>query len=1519
MPPNRMDFEDRPAIWYDEDDPAFDCELRAFATTIGSDGTPDEPLAKRLLEEADGHPGLAFALADKVITGGQQFASARIAVRAARKALSPNAEIEARMYPWLSTPPATSIDARLQIKALEFFLGESQDDLYGTAKAFATALGLMHPNRGYVTLAEASHKAPIEAPGASPTFLGDTVIPDMEERLAQVLRDLRTRHIHRLVADEARETNAQDETLEALLDFVEREFCNSPRGRARATEVLRDHIVAIIPGKQYALTLRWQHEDFNGEPSDQPGAASIGHRYSSLRVFHGLADAYRDAWQREFSILREVSNTGHPSIPDIRQNATLVDKAGDGTTYGYILVEDEGQLIDGLVQSYFRDGRNRRQAFQEVRSLIAGLVKLQARGLVHRLISPHTLRCRETPSGDYQLVFGGFDIVTGAHLASSHRQRELERPLTASLMRLLVTSRDVRRFLEPSAQPLFFDDEAIHVPEAVMPQSDVYGLCMTLCELFYGPPPHDLLDAFVAKQNGNESKEALITLLDGYRDQIRSMSTDVVSPTLREIILSGLEPDAGKRPTAIDLQRVLLDNVADLQEEYAPESSSTFLLTYHANNMLVELTRNLKHLLDFDPTDTDKAPHELHRFLESKLRGADAIFRDPEGFSRFVTEKTRLTDGHARAQIVIACKGISFYCDYARKRNDTFLGTRVLELRYTLDRRNHALAGLVEERERLAFPNAAFVLSPHDAPAVSRGTLRELTGGTQEPADWREYMRALPSARVPHHLQVAYDALQFVAEVSWQQRRLMHFPVIVRPRGRGDEGLSLFLDETAFEERVDRDPYLSLLFIEEGVSSRYYFQNALLNWLERNTGPEDAIRFSPGNSDRSIRLRVDPNDIFPGEIRLRDMVEGLEGSGALNYTDDVGINALYHTQFAALGRIRSVSRVLEQLQRPHPTMALSRSMPEGFGRDLKGRAAEIIWDMVNAHPLFLLQGPPGTGKTRALTEFIYQVLAHEDMTAKFLVTAQSHASVDTTLERIADTLVKKDGASASERFHMIRHMPGGTAERVSKSVRETYDVSRQVGVLAGRMRVRAAEKRLELQVGQDDDLAQNLQEEGLRMLEQARTAAYEEVERRFKRNASLHFVTTSSAGKGSADVLDVGQIFHTTIVEEAATGWGASLIQPMVEAHSAILIGDHKQIGPFDSVRLIRLAYLACGGQPGEDDPRRTNYETPAIFPQYQDDPSVMTTWMEPFRRIFMRLDAGTLNKVQGGVKVADTLDIQFRSVRQIGDLVSKTFYRKEEVAWGGVEFDQSKAVIDLTRMKNVTINDPALAWLDTDRLGASCLQRRNHMGRIENRGEVKVLQDLLQHFRTNVGSIVPDDTSDPDCIPINERLMILSPYRSQLDAIRLMLKEDPARYGFSERRDEALAQIEAVTATVDAAQGTEASTVIISLARAVSVHDRNMPAGVEGEPAEWTRAIRRNYGFLTHPERINVMFSRARQQLVVIGNFEFFSSVVDHVEDWGNAFGHGSQMQELIAEEQGFWRRSDRLSSPDLRSAADD
>ena len=308
-----------------------------------------------------------------------------------------------------------------------------------------------------------------------------------------------------------------------------------------------------------------------------------------------------------------------------------------------------------------------------------------------------------------------------------------------------------------------------------------------------------------------------------------------------------------------------------------------------------------------------------------------------------------------------------------------------------------------------------------------------------------------------------------------------------------------------FNESTQGDPYLNLLFTDARESPARFFQSALLQWLEEHSGADEYVSFGREDGIR-VRLHLQPEDILEGEIRLRSPMEKLEGEGQLAFTNDRAAWSLYQAQLRALGNLRHQARILSQLQRPHPTMILTRRKPERFGADLRGSAPEIVWDMVNATPAYYLQGPPGTGKTRALSEYLYQTLSVEDSGAKFLVTAQNHASVDTTLERVAELIRYRDGDSDNERFHIMRHATAASTARVSPSVLHRYDADRQVASIGDRMRVRAEEAQAqdthETPNPMTDPKSMDMRfvDKALDMLRHAKIEAQEEISRRFRRN-----------------------------------------------------------------------------------------------------------------------------------------------------------------------------------------------------------------------------------------------------------------------------------------------------------------------------------------------------------------------------------------------------------------------------------
>lgn len=197
------------------------------------------------------------------------------------------------------------------------------------------------------------------------------------------------------------------------------------------------------------------------------------------------------------------------------------------------------------------------------------------------------------------------------------------------------------------------------------------------------------------------------------------------------------------------------------------------------------------------------------------------------------------------------------------------------------------------------------------------------------------------------------------------------------------------------------------------------------------------------------------------------------------------------------------------------------------------------------------------------------------------------------------------------------------------------------------------------------------------------------------------------------------------------------------------------------------------------------------------------------------------------------SLDLQFRMPREIADMVSLAFYR------GELETNPSLAVVPPCLREPDWLAGRHLVWLDT---GRSATEEPLWV----NRQEARIVARLVRQF----------EPLEPRP-PLREQLVILSPYLAQN---RLLRDELPP-----ELRDRVF--------TVDSFQGREAEIVVVSLVRSneeITQHGR--------------------VGFMVSPERVNVMFSRARNLLVIVGSFdhfadsgvEFWKTVCDCVEAYG-------------------------------------
>ena len=204
-----------------------------------------------------------------------------------------------------------------------------------------------------------------------------------------------------------------------------------------------------------------------------------------------------------------------------------------------------------------------------------------------------------------------------------------------------------------------------------------------------------------------------------------------------------------------------------------------------------------------------------------------------------------------------------------------------------------------------------------------------------------------------------------------------------------------------------------------------------------------------------------------------------------------------------------------------------------------------------------------------------------------------------------------------------------------------------------------------------------------------------------------------------------------------------------------------------------------------------------------------LANWLTPFASLHDLLESsGCTHQLQS----------QWRLPKSISDMIGSVFYgsKFEHPGW-----DNST---------DLPINEfPEMVWMDTP-LGLrdkDFLERSGDQRSMMNPGEITRITEALRM----VG---------PDLEP--ENVAILTPYNGQKYAIIKKLETDADLSVFSDR-----------VHTVDEFQGKEADLILISLVR----NNLNTISG-------------RRWGFLLDPPRLNVMFSRAKRQMIVVGCSEF-------------------------------------------------
>jgi superfamily I DNA and/or RNA helicase len=138
--------------------------------------------------------------------------------------------------------------------------------------------------------------------------------------------------------------------------------------------------------------------------------------------------------------------------------------------------------------------------------------------------------------------------------------------------------------------------------------------------------------------------------------------------------------------------------------------------------------------------------------------------------------------------------------------------------------------------------------------------------------------------------------------------------------------------------------------------------------------------------------------------------------------------------------------------------------------------------------------------------------------------------------------------------------------------------------------------------------------------------------------------------------------------------------------------------------------------------------------------------------------------------------------------------------------------------------------------------------GSYKNESEAKTVVDMVARLQT----IARSNPGDRSSWHSTDRIRIITFYQAQVGLIKRLLRDR----GFGDK---------IVCATVDSSQGTEADVVIVSFVRS-QVNSSSGGGKVDARYAA---------GFLTDDRRMNVAITRAKYQLVCVGNVRGLNRLV--------------------------------------------
>jgi hypothetical protein len=618
-----------------------------------------------------------------------------------------------------------------------------------------------------------------------------------------------------------------------------------------------------------------------------------------------------------------------------------------------------------------------------------------------------------------------------------------------------------------------------------------------------------------------------------------------------------------------------------------------------------------------------------------------------------------------------------------------------------------------------------------------------------------------------------------------------------------------------------------------------------------------------------------------------------EGSGAppigdalfLRVSDYVGQDRLLRRRVKALRALRDHTELLATLADPRIAVRKTHDTlieDEAF-RALDVSKREALKELWAVIPVYFVQGPPAVGKTRLVRELVARRF-RDDRTTRLLLTAQSHHSLDHLLDEVRKVLHQLEGeAPLNIRCRPKDYDASPGPFDLREQARATVDrlmASQLAATAPAEIRSKLDTLKASFRRPSDDE------DDTLLSPTSHPDRAFEAL---LLRSANVVFASTN-AGDLERLIEERAQ-FDWTIIEEAGRATGVELVSPMLLSHRRLMIGDHEQLPPFGADQIKRLLTdpgkisdaLDCG-RPIVSRPFREAGMGDMVDGIGADE-ALTTVCGEAAAALMMfetmvEAELGASRELSPRLPIAKQLLHQHRMHPAIARLVSATFYCGSLLTDEDCKrrYSEQSPPFAITAPGRLPISP--IVFIDTPFVQSTIdRQMVERQPRYHNPEEVDAIVTVLSLLR-----------SEPT-VGEKPTLAVLTPYREQARRLRDRINDE---------RGALLAHISAFgvegeagnpVATVDSFQGSEADVVLISLVR------NNHHTG------------RRALGFLSDPRRMNVLLSRAKWKLVLVGSLEFLEKRFQT----GRRYRRPSRWRSCA----GCWTRSRRCGARQTRGGA--